>query len=68
MNHTLSQEGTRSTWTSKIIDNTDLYEAIGNLVIERAELGDRYCFEIFSKAYRKVREARTWSNKGKVTN
>jgi hypothetical protein len=49
------RDGTHLTQTPKHIDNSDLYEEIGDLVIERAPAGDEYCEQIFSRAYKKFK-------------
>ena len=49
------RDGTYLTQTPKHVDNSDLYEKIGDLVIERAHAGDEYCEEIFSRAYKKIK-------------
>jgi hypothetical protein len=33
------------------IDNRQLYENIGNIVIERAHAGDNHCLEIYKRAW-----------------
>jgi hypothetical protein len=33
------------------IDNSQLYENIGNIVIERAHAGDDHCLEIYKRAW-----------------
>ena len=59
MSHIFSRDRTHSTQTPTKIDNSDLYEEIGDLVIERAHAGDEYCSEIFSWAYKRIKETRT---------
>jgi hypothetical protein len=57
MSRIFDRDETHPTQTSKRIDNSDLYEEIGDLVIERAHAGDGYCEEIFSRAYKKFKES-----------
>jgi hypothetical protein len=45
-----SQTHLTSKTTPKKIDNSRLYEEIGNIVIERAHSGDDNCFEIYKRA------------------
>jgi hypothetical protein len=33
------------------IDNSQLYENIGNIVIEKAHAGDNHCLEIYKRAW-----------------
>ena len=48
------ERSAQSTQTPQRIDNADLYEEIGNLVIERADAGDKRCVEIFSRAWKRT--------------
>jgi hypothetical protein len=54
-----SQTHLTSKTTPETIDNSHLYEEIGNIVIERAHSGDEQCFDIYKRAYAKAKELLT---------
>jgi hypothetical protein len=39
------------------IDNSQLYENIGDIVIERAHAGDRECENIYAQAWQKTKDS-----------
>lgn len=41
----------------RTIDNADLYEEIGNIVIERAHAGDKECENIYARAWQRTKES-----------
>lgn len=38
-------------------DYSELYEEIGNIVIERAHAGDKECEDIYARAWQRTRES-----------
>lgn len=54
-----SQTHLTSKTTPKSIDYIQLYESIGDIVIECAHAGDKNCEDIYIRAYTKAKELLT---------
>lgn len=57
MSSALGENRTHLIQTPTKIDYAQLYESIGDIVIERAHAGDKECQSIYEHAYRKARKA-----------
>ncbi|HEU4443553.1 MAG TPA: hypothetical protein VFR94_02650 [Nitrososphaeraceae archaeon] len=58
MNQIFSRDGAHlETQPRRQVDNSQLYENIGNIVIERAHAGDQECEDIYARAWQRTRES-----------